>query len=132
MTGDLLLEWALRLQRVTAEFRRIWFLADGTFRLNIVDWIRRVRREVPPVGHRHLDLQGGLHDRLPTAAACVVKIGLTTTGGTGDEVLAFGNADPSAVYVGGPSPSATSATPRSCRTADPDRPAIECALPWGA
>ena len=34
--GDLLLEWA-QFGSVTAEYRRIWALGDGSFRLNVVD-----------------------------------------------------------------------------------------------
>ena len=30
MTGDLLLEWA-SFGNLTAEYRRLWFIADGTF-----------------------------------------------------------------------------------------------------
>ena len=43
MAGDLLLEWA-QFGSVSAEYRRIWMLADGTFRLNIVDWMQRWAR----------------------------------------------------------------------------------------
>ena len=44
MTGALLLEWySFGSSGITAEYRRIWFLADGTFRLNVKDWNTRLR-----------------------------------------------------------------------------------------
>ena len=34
----------------------------------------------------------------------LVKVGLNTPGGFGDEVVTFGNAEPNNVYIGGASP----------------------------
>jgi len=102
MTGDLLLEWA-SFGNVTAEYRRLWFMADGTFRLNVVDWMQQTgekcRQSVTGTwtfkeGYTH-DAGGGL---------VLVKIGLTTPQGSGDEVLTFANAEPNNVYVGGSNP----------------------------
>ena len=39
MAGDLLLEWySFGSSGRTAEYRRLWFLSDGSFRINIIDW----------------------------------------------------------------------------------------------
>jgi hypothetical protein len=102
MTGDLLLEWA-SFGNVSAEYRRLWFMADGTFRMNVVDWTEitgeKCRQSI--VGTWTFkegwtaDVGGGL---------VLVKIGLTTPGASGDEVLTFAAAEPGNVYVGGANP----------------------------
>jgi hypothetical protein len=102
MTGDLLLEWA-SFGNVTAEYRRLWFMADGTFRMNVIDWMQQTgetcRRSF--VGTWTFkegwtaDVAGGL---------VLVKVGINAPGLSGDEVLTFANAEPNNVYVGGSSP----------------------------
>jgi hypothetical protein len=104
MTGDLLLEWAsFGASGRTAEYRRIWFLADGSFRLNVIDWNdvsgEMCRTAITGTwtfkeGYTH-DAGGGL---------VLVKVGLTTSQGSGDEVLTFAHAEPNSVYIGGSNP----------------------------
>jgi hypothetical protein len=101
MAGDLLLEWAsFGSSGLTAEYRRIWLLADGSFRLNVVDWMQQMGEKC----NRSFagtwtfkegwtaDAAGGL---------VIVKIGVSAPGLTGDEILTFASAEPDNVYVGG-------------------------------
>lgn len=102
LAGDLLLEWA-SFGNVSAEYRRLWFMADGTFRLNVIDWTNitgeKCRQSI--VGTWTFkegwtaDVSGGL---------VLVKVGITAPGVSGDEVLTFPAAEPNAVYVGGSNP----------------------------
>ncbi len=102
MAGDLLLEWA-SFGSVTAEYRRLWFMADGTFRLNIKDW-NNVSGEIcrqSVVGTWNFK-EGYTH---PAGGGLVlVKVGLTTAQGAEDLVLTFANAEPNNVYVGAQNP----------------------------
>ena len=99
--GDLLLEWyQFSGSGLTAEYRRIWMLADGTFRLNIIDWVNgpgeTCRQSVTGTwafkeGYTTTYNGGGV----------VVKVTLTLSNGqTGDDIVAFANGDPNNVYVG--------------------------------
>jgi hypothetical protein len=99
--GDLLLEWVqFSGSGLTAEYRRIWMLADGTFRLNIIDYTQgpgeTCRQSVTGTwafkeGYTTTYNGGGV----------VVKVTLTLSNGqTGDDIVAFANGDPNTVYVG--------------------------------
>jgi hypothetical protein len=97
--GDLLLEWA-SFASVTAEYRRIWMLADGTFRLNIIDW-NNVSGEMcrQAVTGTWAFKEG--YTTTYNGGGVVVKVTLTLSNGqVGDDIVAFSNADPSHVWVG--------------------------------
>ena len=102
VAGDLLLEWA-SFGNVTAEFRRVWLIADGTFRINVVDWMQQTgekcRESVTGTWTFKegwtADIAGGL---------VLVKIGLTSAHGSEDQLLTFANAEPNNVYIGGQNP----------------------------
>lgn len=99
--GDLLLEWAsFGASGRTAEYRRIWFYADGSFRQNFINWN---------------DVSGEACDRAITGmwtfkegyttdyggGGVVVKLGFTFSNGqSGDDLIAFPNGNSSTVYVG--------------------------------
>ncbi len=98
--GDLLLEWySFGSSGQTAEYRRLWFLSDGTFRLNIKDW-NSVSGEIcrqSVVGTWNFK-EGWTH---PAGGGLVlVKVGLTTQQGAEDLILTFANAEPNNVYIG--------------------------------
>ena len=104
MTGDLLLEWAsFGSSGRTAEYRRIWILSDGSFRLNVIDW-NDVSGEIcrQSITGTWAFKEG--YTAEANGGLVLVKIGLTTSGGSGDEVLTFANQDRNAVYVGGSTP----------------------------
>jgi hypothetical protein len=102
VTGnDLLLEWAsFGSSGQTAEYRRIWFYADGSFRQNFINW-NSVSGEICDhslVGSWTFkegyttDYGGG---------GVVVKIGFTLNNGqSGDDLIAFPNGNSNTVYVG--------------------------------
>lgn len=103
-SGDLLLEWSSYASSGQfAEYRRVWLLTDGTFRINVVDWntVSGEKCRTAIVGTWSFkegytaDANGGL---------VLAKISITTAQGTGDEVLTFANAVPHAVFVGGANP----------------------------
>lgn len=97
--GDLLLEWA-SFGSVTAEYRRIWMLADGTFRLNIKDW-NNVSGEIcrESVTGTWVFKEG--YTTTYNGGGVVVKVTLTLSNGqVGDDIIAFSNVDPSKVWVG--------------------------------
>jgi len=101
MAGDLLLEWAeFGASGRTAEYRRIWLLGDGSFRLNVIDW-NDVSGEIcrQSVTGTWVFKEGYTTDY--NGGGVVVKVGITLSNGTaGDDVLAFPNADANSVYVG--------------------------------
>jgi len=100
MAGDLLLEWySFGSSGRTAEYRRLWFLSDGSFRINIIDW-NDVSGEscTNSVTGTWAFKEGYTH---PAGGGLVlVKVGLTTAQGAEDLVLTFANAEPNNVYVG--------------------------------
>jgi hypothetical protein len=98
MAGDLLLEWS-SYGSVTAEFRRLWFMSDGSFRLNVKDY-NNVSGEIcrQSVVGTWAFKEGYTH---PAGGGLVlVKVGLTTPQGAEDLVLTFANAEPNNVYIG--------------------------------
>jgi len=104
LAGDLLLEWAsFGSSGRTAEYRRIWLLTDGSFRLNVVDY-NDVSGEIcrQAITGTWTFKEGYTSDA--NGGLVLAKIGITTSGSTGDEVLTFANADPNSVYVGGSTP----------------------------
>jgi hypothetical protein len=104
MAGDLLLEWAsFGASGRTAEYRRLWFLSDGSFRINVIDW-NDVSGETctNSVTGTWTFKEGYTH---PAGGGLVlVKVGLTTAQGAEDLVLTFANAEPNNVYVGAQNP----------------------------
>jgi hypothetical protein len=99
VAGDLLLEWA-SFASVTAEYRRIWMLADGTFRLNVVDW-NNVSGEMcrEAVTGTWVFKEG--YTTTYNGGGVVVKVALTLSNGqTGDDIIAFSNLDARYVWVG--------------------------------
>jgi hypothetical protein len=97
--GDLLLERAqFGASGRTAEYDRISLYGNGQFRLSIRDW-NDVSGEIPrscsegtwtfKEGYTYT-VQGG---------GTVVKLGIAASGGSGDGVFIFHNADPNAVYL---------------------------------
>jgi hypothetical protein len=99
--GDLLLEWAsFGASGQTAEYRRIWMLADGTFRLNVLDW-NSVSGEMcrEAVTGTWVFKEG--YTTTYNGGGVVVKVTLTLSNGqTGDDIIAFSNVDPNNVWVG--------------------------------
>ena len=99
--GDLLLEWAsFGASGRTAEYRRIWMLGDGSFRLNVIDW-NDVSGEIcrQTVTGTWVFKEG--YTTTYNGGGVVVKVGLAFSNGTGgDEVFAFPTADANSVYVG--------------------------------
>jgi hypothetical protein len=98
---DLLLEWAeFGASGRTAEYRRIWLLTDGTFRLNVIDWndvsgesCRETRTGTWAFKEGYTTTQNG--------GGVVVKVTVSLSNGqSGDDVLAFPNGNPNVVYVG--------------------------------
>jgi hypothetical protein len=83
-----------------AEYRRIWLLTDGTFRLNVIDWndvsgesCRETRTGTWTFKEGYTTTQNG--------GGVVVKVTVSLSSGqSGDDVLAFPNANPNVVYVG--------------------------------
>jgi hypothetical protein len=102
MAGDLLLEWA-SFGSVSAEYRRLLFIAGGAFRLNIVDWMQQTGEKCrQSVTGTWTFKEGWTH---PAAGGLVlVKVGLTTAQGAEDLILTFGNAEPNNVYIGASNP----------------------------
>lgn len=99
VAGDLLLEWA-SFGSYTAEYRRIWMLADGTFRLNVIDW-NNVSGEMcrEAVTGTWAFKEG--YTTTYNGGGVVVKVTLTLSNGqTGDDIIAFSNVDASHVWVG--------------------------------
>jgi hypothetical protein len=101
LTGsDLLLEWAsFGASGRTAEYRRIWFYADGSFRQNFIDW-NDVSGEI--CNHSLIGTwtfkEGYTTDY--GGGGVVVKIGFTfNTGQSGDDLIAFPNGNSNTVYV---------------------------------
>ena len=78
-------------------------LADGTFRLDVVDW-NTVSGEKcrTAIGGSWTFKEGWTSTE--KGGLVLVKVTLTTAQGSGDEVLTFANADPNAVYIGGANP----------------------------
>jgi hypothetical protein len=99
--GDLLLEWAsFGSSGRTAEYRRIWLLGDGTFRLNIIDW-NDVSGEMcrQAVTGTWVFKEG--YTTTYNGGGVVVKVTVTLSDGTvGDDIVAFSNVDTSHVWVG--------------------------------
>jgi hypothetical protein len=99
--GDLLLEWAsFGASGRTAEYRRIWFYADGSFRQNFIDW-NDVSGEI--CNHSLIGTwtfkEGYTTDY--GGGGVVVKIGFAFNNGqTGDDLIAFPNGNSNTVYVG--------------------------------
>ena len=127
MAGDLLLEWA-SFGSVTAEYRRLWFVADGTFRLNIVDWMQQTGEKCRQSFTGTWTFKEG-YTTDHNGGGVVVKIGITSSAGSGDEVLAFANAEPGYVYVGPQAPVQYERNPQIIQNCP--EPAIECAAPLG-
>lgn len=99
--GDLLLEWAeFGASGSTAEYRRIWVLADSTFRMNVIDW-NSVSGEIC---RQTLTGTWAFKEGYTTTyngGGVVVKVTLTLSNGqVGDDILAFSNVDTSKVWVG--------------------------------
>ena len=104
MTGDLMLEWSnFGSTGLTAEYRRIWLLSDGTFALNVVDWMYDMGEKCSSKFRGTWSFKEGWTST-EKGGLVLVKVTLTTAQGSGDEVLTFANADPNAVYIGGTSP----------------------------
>jgi hypothetical protein len=99
--GDLLLEWAsFGSSGRTAEYRRIWMLGDGTFRLNIEDW-NDVSGEIcrQSVTGTWAFKEG--YTTTYNGGGVVVKVTVTLSNGqVGDDIVAFSNVDPNSVWVG--------------------------------
>ena len=99
--GDLKLEWyRFGSSGQTAEYRRIWLLQDGSFRLNIIDW-NSVGGETcrQAVTGTWVFKEG--YTSTYNGGGVVVKLTITYSNGqTGDDVLSFPNADPNTVLVG--------------------------------
>jgi hypothetical protein len=96
-----LLEWAsFGSSGRTAEYRRIWFYGDGSFRQNFIDW-NDVSGEI-----RNHSLTGTwtFKEGYTTdygGGGVVVKIGFAFSNGqTGDDLIAFPNGNSTTVYVG--------------------------------
>ena len=97
--GDLLLEWA-QFGSVSAEYRRIWMLADGTFRLNIVDWMDIMGEKCRQAVTGTWAFKEG-YTTTYNGGGVVVKVTLTLSNGqVGDDIIAFSNVDASHVWVG--------------------------------
>jgi hypothetical protein len=97
--GDLLLEWA-QFASVTAEYRRIWMLADGTFRLNVIDWNNVSGESCRQAVTGTWAFKEG-YTTTYNGGGVVVKVTLTLSNGqVGDDIIAFSNTDPSKVWVG--------------------------------
>jgi hypothetical protein len=99
--GDLLLEWAsFGSSGRTAEYRRIWFYGDGSFRQNFIDW-NDVSGEIC---NHSLTGTWTFKEGYTTdygGGGVVVKIGFTFSNGqTGDDLIAFPNGNSATVYVG--------------------------------
>ena len=99
--GDLLLEWAsFGSSGRTAEYRRIWFYGDGSFRQNFIDW-NDVSGEIC---NHSLTGSWTFKEGYTTdygGGGVVVKIGFAfSTGQTGDDLIAFPNGNSNTVYVG--------------------------------
>jgi hypothetical protein len=101
VAGDLLLEWAsFGSSGRTAEYRRIWMLGDGSFRLNIIDW-NDVSGEMcrQAVTGTWAFKEG--YTTTYNGGGVVVKVTVTLSNGTvGDDIVAFSNVDTSHVWVG--------------------------------
>jgi hypothetical protein len=102
LSGDLLLEWSSYGSR-TAEYRRIWLLTDGSFRLNQVDW-NDVSGEICTKATTGTWTFKEGYTSPERGGLVLVKIGITTPSASGDEVLTFAAADRNAVYIGGTNP----------------------------
>jgi hypothetical protein len=99
MAGDLLLEWA-SFATYTAEYRRIWMLADGTFRLNIIDWMDQMGEKCREAVTGTWAFKEG-YTTTYNGGGVVVKVTLTLSNGqVGDDIIAFSNVDTSKVWVG--------------------------------
>lgn len=104
MTGNLLLEWSsYGSSGMFAEYRRIWMLSDGTFRLNQVDWNTVSGEKCRTAILGTWTFKEGWTST-EKGGLVLVKIGVNTPGSSGDEVLTFANADANAVYIGGSNP----------------------------
>jgi hypothetical protein len=99
--GDLLLEWyEFGSTGLTAEYRRIWMLADGTFRLNIVDWMDGMGEKCRQAVTGTWAFKEG-YTTTYNGGGVVVKVALTLSNGqVGDDIIAFSNVDASHVWVG--------------------------------
>ncbi len=99
--GDLLLEWyEFGSTGLFAEYRRIWMLADGSFRLNIVDWMDGMGEKCRQVVTGTWAFKEG-YTTTYNGGGVVVKVTLTLSDGTtGDDIVAFSNVDTSHVWVG--------------------------------
>jgi hypothetical protein len=99
--GDLLLEWAsFGASGRTAEYRRIWFYADGSFRQNFIDW-NDVSGEIC---NHSLTGSWTFKEGYTTdygGGGVVIKLGFTFSNGqSGDDLIAIPNGNSSTVYVG--------------------------------
>jgi hypothetical protein len=83
----------------TAEYRRIWFYGDGSFRQNFIDW-NDVSGEIC---NHSLTGSWTFKEGYTTdygGGGVVVKIGFTFSNGqTGDDLIAFPNGNSNTVYV---------------------------------
>jgi hypothetical protein len=99
--GDLLLEWAsFGASGRTAEYRRIWFYADGSFRQNFIDW-NDVSGEIC---NHSLTGTWTFKEGYTTdygGGGVVVKLGFAFSNGqSGDDLIGFPNGNSKTVYVG--------------------------------
>ena len=104
MARDHLLEWySFGSSGQTAEYRRIWLLADGSFRYNVIDWnsVSGERCTQSFAGNWTFK-EGYTHPA--GGGLIIVRLGITAPGLTGDEVFTFANAEPNNVYVGASNP----------------------------
>jgi hypothetical protein len=98
--GDLMLEWAeFGASGRTAEYRRIWFYENGSFRLNVINW-NDVSGEICDKTFTGTWVFKEGYTTEASGGGVVVKVGITANGTTGDDVLGFPNGNTSAVYVG--------------------------------
>jgi hypothetical protein len=102
VTGsDLLLEWySFGSSGQTAEYRRIWFYADGSFRQNFINWNSVSGESCDHVLTGTWTFKEGYTTDYG-GGGVVVKLGFTLSNGqTADDLIAFPNGNSNTVYVG--------------------------------
>jgi len=99
--GDLLLEWySFGSTGLTAEYRRIWLLTDGSFRINIVDWNSVSGESCRQAITGTWAFKEG-YTTTVNGGGVVVKLAMTPFGGaTADDIVVLSYTEPNRVWVG--------------------------------
>ena len=98
MGGSLLLERA-EIGNYTHTYNRMWFMGDGSFQWNTVDWMQEMGEKCSAARRGTWSLKEGGRYSHPQTNGAYAILNLSFDGQSGEELLIFPDAEPNNVYV---------------------------------